>query len=97
MNQILYSRKKQKTAQRIAITLGVLFMLAIVVSVIFYIININNDKILKGVYINLKMASYTRSQINNFILILPHFCRWQIRSGLLRNILLTGQAVTSKS
>lgn len=52
MNQILYSRKKQKNAQRIAITLGVLFMLVILVSVIFYIINMNNEKILKGVYVN---------------------------------------------
>ena len=52
MNQILYSRKKEKKAQRIAITLGVLFMLAILVSVIFYIININNEKILSGVYVN---------------------------------------------
>lgn len=52
MNQILYSRKKEKKAQRIAIILGVLFLLAILVSVIFYIINIGNEKILKGVYIN---------------------------------------------
>ena len=52
MNQILYSRKKEKKAKRIAIILGVLFLLAILVSVIFYIINIGNEKILKGVYIN---------------------------------------------
>ena len=52
MNQILYSRKKEKKAQRIAIALGALFMLAILVSVIFYIININNEKILSGVYVN---------------------------------------------
>lgn len=52
MNQILYSRKREKKAQKIAIGLGVLFLLAILVSVIFYIINIDNEKILKGVYIN---------------------------------------------
>lgn len=52
MNQILYSRKREKKAQKIAIVLGVLFLLAILVSVIFYIINIGNEKILKGVYIN---------------------------------------------
>lgn len=52
MNQILYSRKKEKKAQKIAIVLGVLFLLAILVSVIFYIINIGSEKILKGVYIN---------------------------------------------
>lgn len=52
MNQILYSRKKEKKAQKIAIILGVLFLLAILVSVMFYIINIGNEKILKGVYIN---------------------------------------------
>ena len=52
MNQILYSRKKEKKAQRIAIALGVLFVLVILVSVIFYIINSNNNKTLKGVYVN---------------------------------------------
>lgn len=52
MNQILYSRKKEKRAKRIAGFLGVLILLAILVSVIFYIINIGNEKILKGVYIN---------------------------------------------
>lgn len=52
MNQILYSRKKEKKAKRIAAFLGVLILLAILVSVIFYIINIGNEKILKGVYIN---------------------------------------------
>ena len=63
MNQILYSRKKEKKAQRIAIILGALFMLAILVSVIFYIININNEKILSGVFINdLNVGGLTKEE-----------------------------------
>ena len=63
MNQILYSRKKEKKAQRLAIALGALFMLAILVSVIFYIININNEKILSGVFINnLNVGGLTKEE-----------------------------------
>lgn len=66
MNQILYSRKKEKRAQRIAITLGALFMLVILVSVIFYIINIGNEKILSGVYLNnIYVGGYTKDEVMN--------------------------------
>lgn len=65
MNQILYSRKKEKKAKRIAIALGILFMLAILVSVIFYIININNEKILNGVYVNdIYVGELTKEEAN---------------------------------